>query len=86
MRSQRVTNLSDTIRQFRQKMEVQRDEALGQALLSLNNGHDPEKVMGNLARSLTNKLLHQPTSCMRDAAFHQREDSLKIIKELFDLE
>ena len=49
MRSQRVTNLSDTIRQFRQKMEVQRDEALGQALLSLNNGHDPEKVMGNLA-------------------------------------
>jgi glutamyl-tRNA reductase len=48
-------------------------------------GHDPEAVMSELARVLTQKLLHQPTVQMNRAAFEGRDELLETVRELFNL-
>ncbi|MHA1568952.1 MAG: glutamyl-tRNA reductase [Alphaproteobacteria bacterium] len=75
----------DTIRSCREKAEKLRDEALDNARRQLAAGKDPEEVMNELARSLTNKILHHPTVQMNRAAFEGREDMLDSARELFNL-
>ena len=76
----------DTIRSYREQAEQLRDEAMQNARRQLAAGHDPEAVMSELARVLTQKLLHQPTVQMNRAAFEGREELLETIRELFNLQ
>ncbi|HCP04505.1 MAG TPA: glutamyl-tRNA reductase, partial [Pseudomonas sp.] len=48
----------DVVRSYRQKAEQARDQELQKALAKLQRGADPEQVMTEMARLLTNKLLH----------------------------
>ena len=75
----------DTIRSYREQAEFLRDEAMQNARRQLAAGHDPEAVMVELARVLTQKLLHQPTVQMNRAAFEGREELLETVRELFNL-
>lgn len=58
---------TDTIRQLRQQGESLRDTEMEKARKALSQGADPEQVMEQLARGLTNKLLHAPTVALRKA-------------------
>ena len=64
---QRLRELAavDVLRAYRQQAERLRDEELGKAQRQLANGADPAEVMAQLARGLTNKLLHAPSVQMK---------------------
>jgi len=76
----------DTIRAFREQAEQKRDEQLTLAKKQLAAGKDPEQVMNDLARTLTNKLIHEPTAQLNQAAYSGRKDILNNARELFNLE
>jgi glutamyl-tRNA reductase len=75
----------DVIRAYRQQATVLRDNSLEQAQKQLTAGKNVDEVLNELARSLTNKLVHSPTVNMNRAAFDGREDILDAARELFDL-
>ena len=52
----------------------------------LANGSDPEQVLAQLARSLTNKFLHAPTAAMKKASAEGRGEVIDIARELFRLD
>lgn len=75
----------DAIRSYRSQAELTRDACVKQAERQLAAGKDPEAVMKELARSLTNKLIHEPTVQMNQAAFEGRKNILDAAEELFNL-
>ncbi|MCW9023502.1 MAG: glutamyl-tRNA reductase [Gammaproteobacteria bacterium] len=75
-----------TIRCFRSQAEHLRDEALEHAQRQLTAGKDPQQVMAELARTLTNKLIHQPSVQMHHAAYNGHEDMLESARILFSLD
>ncbi|GMR08371.1 MAG: glutamyl-tRNA reductase [Gammaproteobacteria bacterium] len=76
----------DTLTSYRGNAETLRDETLNKARQQLARGDNPTQVIEELARQLTNKLIHQPTVQIRQAGADGREDLLKAASELFDLE
>lgn len=74
-----------TIRAFREQAEHLRDETLIRALAQLERGENPEQVMRELARLLTNKLTHTPSVQIRQASYDGRMDVLDVVRELFEL-
>jgi len=76
----------DTIRAYRQQANQLRDEALQHAERQLASGKDPHQVMGELARTLTNKLIHQPTAQLNRAAYEGRNEILTNARNLFGLD
>jgi glutamyl-tRNA reductase len=85
MRSLRALDAVPTIRAYRDKVESIRNEELSKALQALNNGTVPEKVLAEFAQSITNKVMHDPTSKMRQAAYEGELDTLLVAQRLFDL-
>jgi glutamyl-tRNA reductase len=75
----------DSIRAVREQGERLRDQELERARRMLERGASPEQVLHQLARGLTNKLLHAPSAVMRRAGFEGREDLLEAALELFDI-
>ncbi len=59
----------ETIRRFRQRSEAIRDHSLERALRQLQRGDSAEQVVQELARQLTNRLLHTPCEQMRQAGY-----------------
>ena len=76
----------DTIRAFREQAEEKRDEQLAAAQKQLAAGKDPEEVINELARTLTNKLIHEPSAQLNQAAYSGRKEILDTARELFNLE
>lgn len=76
----------DTIRAFREQAEQKRDEQLVLAQKQLAAGKNPEQVMNDLARTLTNKLIHEPSAQLNQAAYSGRKELLDHARELFNLE
>jgi glutamyl-tRNA reductase len=74
------------LRQFRDRAGAIQQAELSKALRELRNGGDPETVLGHLGRSLTNKLIHPPTTAIRDAAADGRADLLEYLKTLYHLD
>ncbi len=82
----RSLNAVDTIRAYRQQANRLRDETLQHAERQLASGKDPQQVMGELARNLTNKLIHRPTVQLNRAAYDAHNDLLSQARILFDLD
>ena len=82
---QRELKVVDTIRAFRDSVESIRDAEIAKALEALERGQDSSQVINTLARNLTNKLLHKPTTKLKQAGEEGREDAISITHELFDL-
>jgi len=73
------------IQSYRQQAEALRDDVLEKARKKLNNGENPELVLSFLANTLTNKLLHQPSSNMRQAGFSGQNDLLEAANTLLSI-
>jgi len=73
-----------TIVAYRNRVEQLRDQELQKALQRMQQGIDPSQVMSELARNLTNKLIHVPTIKLRQAGGNGATELLFAAKELLD--
>jgi len=76
----------DVLRAYRQQGERLRDEELQKAQRLLANGGNAEDVLMQLARGLTNKLLHAPSVQLKKLSAEGRLDALAMAQELFALD
>ncbi|MCQ4273417.1 glutamyl-tRNA reductase [Pseudomonas kuykendallii] len=76
----------DVLRAYRQQAERLRDEELLKAQRLLANGGSAEEVLAQLARGLTNKLLHAPSVQLKKLSAEGRIDALTVAQELFALD
>jgi glutamyl-tRNA reductase len=81
----RALDAVDTVRDYRAKAEEYRDAELERALRQLAKGGDAEQVLEQLARGLTNKLIHSPTTQIKAAGAKGRTDLVHWARELFQL-
>ncbi|MGH1485340.1 MAG: glutamyl-tRNA reductase [Cellvibrionaceae bacterium] len=70
------------IKSYRQYAETLRDEVLQKALRDLENGEHAEKVLQQMANSLTNKLLHTPTKQLKQAGEEGQYELLELSQQL----
>ncbi len=75
----------DVLRAYRQQSERLRDEELQKAQRLLANGNSAEEVLMQLARGLTNKLMHAPSVQLKKLSAEGRLDALAMAQELFAL-
>lgn len=76
----------DVLKAYRQQCESLRDEELAKAQRALANGSPAEEVLQQLARGLTNKLLHAPSVQLKKLTAAGRLDALALAQELFALD
>jgi len=85
MRKLQSLGANDAIRAYRSKVDVIKSLALEKSLKQLNAGQDPQAVMQQLAHTLTNKVMHAPTTSMREAAEKGDVAMLDAARNLLDL-
>ena len=85
-RQQRSLAVVDTIRAFRDSVDKIRVEEVAKALQSLERGQASESVIETLARNLTNKLMHKPTTILKQASEEGRDDTINATQDLFGLD
>lgn len=83
---QRSREATDLVVSYRSNIQSLRDEELERALQLLQSGKSPEEALSSLARALTQKIMHQPTVEMRNAAGLNNKALLESAKVLFGLE
>lgn len=86
-RSRHETRSADaTLVRFRALHEDIKQEELGKALSKLERGGDPAQLLSQLANQLTNKILHKPSSQLREASSDGRDDLVHAIRNLYELD
>jgi len=81
----RGLNTQDAVVAYRNQCLTNRDVLLEKALKQLQNGKDPEVIIGQLATQLTNKFMHAPTNALQSAAQGGELDRLVYLHDIFDL-
>ncbi|MEN9596625.1 MAG: hypothetical protein RL236_1059 [Pseudomonadota bacterium] len=81
----RAQGAQKLIKDYRMQAEMFRDNELQKALMSLGNGTSAEIALQRLAHTLTNKLIHTPSTQIRVAAENERHDLLAAALEIFQL-
>ncbi|QIB66566.1 glutamyl-tRNA reductase [Kineobactrum salinum] len=76
----------DSVRQYRHMAETIREQELQRALRALARGEDPQQIAAQLARGITNKLIHAPTAGLKRASAEGRQDLLHSARRLLGLE
>ncbi|MES2825880.1 MAG: glutamyl-tRNA reductase [Pseudomonadota bacterium] len=84
-RQQRTLNAVATVKAYRRKAEKLRDIELQKALSLMEAGGNAEQVLQQLARNLTNKLIHAPTAVLKNASANGRNQVIQVAQELFEL-
>ncbi len=74
-----------TISAYRQSAEQLRDNELQKALQLLERGVNADEVLQRFAYSLTNKIIHQPSSQMKKASYEGRNNVIDIARELLGI-
>ncbi len=85
-REKRIRDAQRLLLSFRSQAEEIQSRELERALTQLRSGGDPEQVIGQLARTLTNKLIHRPTVAIRDASAGERGELLDYVRALYDID
>jgi glutamyl-tRNA reductase len=78
-------NAVSTLCRFREKAELIRDNCVNNAQKQLKNGKDPEKIITEMAKLLTNKILHNPSIQIKQAGIEERDDLIKAACTLFNI-
>jgi glutamyl-tRNA reductase len=78
-------NVVPAIRALRDAAERARRNELERAQRRLAAGEDPQRVLDELSRSLTNKLMHPPTHALNQAADDEREALTATLSRLYHL-
>jgi glutamyl-tRNA reductase len=76
----------DLVKDYRRLAEETRELELQRALRALARGDDPQKIATQLARAITNKLIHAPTAGLRQASADGRQDLLAHARKLLGIE
>jgi len=76
----------DLVKEYRQMAEQLREQELQRALRGLSRGDDPGQALAQLARGLTNKLIHAPTAGLKQASIDGRQDLLDNARKLLGVE
>lgn len=83
---QRSQGAVNWLRQYRQQAEQLRDAELEKALRQLENGTRPEEVLSDLARNITNKLIHTPSVEIKKAGAEGDQKRLSWARRLLGLD
>ena len=86
MRQRRSLGAVDTIRSYRQRAQEIGNAELERVLQQLEKGGDPRRLMEQLTRSLTNKLIHAPTVSLKRATAEGDLERLQMAREIVGLE
>src|SRR5690606_20274137 len=73
------------LRQFRDQAESMRDQEVARGLKALERGESAELVLAQMARALTNKLLHHPSVKVRKATAEGRIEVSDWLRELYQI-
>jgi glutamyl-tRNA reductase len=76
-------NVVPAIRALRDAAERSRRHELDRAQRRLAAGEDPQRVLDELSRSLTNKLMHPPTHALNQATDDEREALTATLSRLY---
>jgi glutamyl-tRNA reductase len=75
-----------TILALRETAEVLREAELKRARKRLAAGEDPDKVLEQLARALTNKFTHTPSHTLKLANPSDSRELIQSARKLFNLD
>ena len=78
--------LVPTIRALRDTAERARRHELERAMRSLARGTDPQQVIDELSRALTNKFMHPPSHALNHAAEDERDELSALISRLYQIQ
>lgn len=81
----RALGALDTVKAFRQNVELLRDQELDKARRTLQAGGNPEDVLTQLARGLSNKFMHTPTARLKKASAEGHHHMISVFNQAFDL-
>ena len=70
---------------IRDQAATMREDVLAAALKKLKLGEDPEQIMKEMARSLSNKIIHSPSANLRNVSIDQKDELLRAARTLFDV-
>jgi len=76
---------ADWLREYRHRCEQVKDELVIRAQNQLAAGHDPDKVLAELATKLSNRLMHSPTRAIRQLLQSDQPEASELVKVLVDL-
>lgn len=85
-REKRIRDGQHLLRSFRSRAEATQSLELDRARARLAKGEDPAAVIEQLARALTQKLLHEPTLAIREASAEGRNDLLTYLRTLYGID
>jgi len=74
------------LQNLRKHARMNSDELVEKALRKIRAGKDPEQVVKQLAHTLTNRILHLPSTRLRQAAEQRDDDLLRVANRLFEPE
>mgnify|MGYP001812438095 FL=1 len=75
----------DAVKEYRAMAEGLRQQELDKALRGIAKGDDPEKVLSQLARGLTNKLIHAPTTGLKQVSAEGKPGQLRNARRLLGI-
>jgi glutamyl-tRNA reductase len=73
------------IQDYRKQASEIRDEVLAKAVRMLESGKPADQVLSFLAQTLTNKLIHTPSTQLREAGSNGQRELLEAANALFQL-
>jgi glutamyl-tRNA reductase len=76
----------DTVKEYRTMAENLAERELQRAQRALARGEDPRQVLAQLSRAITNKLIHAPTTGLKQASVDGRQDLINSARRLLGLE
>jgi glutamyl-tRNA reductase len=80
---QRSLDAVDSIRELRQWADGVREEAIAKALRQLESGRSADDVVEQLARQLTNRMIHGPSQALRELGSQGRMDLVEVLSGTF---
>jgi glutamyl-tRNA reductase len=85
LQGRRSLDAVSTLRELREHTESLRDQELEKTVRLLRAGADPEELLAQLARNLTNKFLHAPSVQLRRAGADGRRDLIEWSRRLLGM-
>jgi len=82
---QRSQGVAHTVRAFREKAELHRDDVLKKAHKMLTQGKTTDEVLHYLAHTLTNKLTHEPTEALNIAGKEGKNELIQAARILLNI-
>lgn len=74
-----------SIKSLREGLNELKQKELDRAIKKLENGGDPEQVLEQFARDLTNKIAHQPSQVLKQADIEGNASIISAARKLFNL-